>query len=48
MLWPKDTWKDQDAYDAEIKKLAGAFVRNMKKYEDKCPKEVIQKGGPSL
>jgi phosphoenolpyruvate carboxykinase (ATP) len=48
ILWPRDTWSDKTAYDTETKKLASAFIRNMKKYEDKCPTEVIEKGGPTL
>jgi phosphoenolpyruvate carboxykinase (ATP) len=31
---PRNTWKDKDAYDKEIKKLGKAFAANMEKYTD--------------
>ena len=48
VLMPINTWANKDAYNAEIKKLGERFIKNFKAYEDQCPKEVIQKGGPSL
>lgn len=48
MLNPVNTWEDKDAYKAQTNKLAAQFIRNMKKYEDQTPKEVVEKGGPQL
>lgn len=44
ILLPKNTWSDKGAYDAELKKLAGMFQKNFKKYQDKATKEVINAG----
>jgi phosphoenolpyruvate carboxykinase (ATP) len=33
ILWPRDAWKDANAYDAEANKLALLFIDNFKKYE---------------
>jgi phosphoenolpyruvate carboxykinase (ATP) len=33
ILFPRDTWKDKDAFDATALKLAKAFQENFKQYE---------------
>ena len=48
VLMPINTWANKDAYNTETKKLGDRFVKNFKSYEDKVPKEVVQKGGPTL
>lgn len=47
ILMPINTWKDKGAYTTQTKKLATQFIKNMDKYKDGTPAEVIQKGGPS-
>jgi len=46
ILMPINSWKDTAAYSEQAKKLATQFVKNMEKYADGTPREVIQKGGP--
>lgn len=48
ILMPINTWSDKASYNELAKKLAGQFVKNFEKYADGTPKEVIQKGGPSI
>jgi phosphoenolpyruvate carboxykinase (ATP) len=48
ILNPVNTWADKAAFNAESKKLASAFAKNMQKYADQTPKEVIANGGPKL
>ena len=47
ILMPVNAWKDKAAYNEQAKKLAAQFIKNMEKYADGTPREVIQKGGPS-
>lgn len=48
ILNPRNTWTDKDAFADTCKKLGAKFIENMKKYEDKVPKEVVNMGGPTL
>lgn len=34
ILWPKNTWKDQEGYDAKARELAALFTENFKNYEE--------------
>ena len=47
LLLPINTWADKAAYIDQEKKLAAQFIKNMEKYKDGTPKEVIEKGGPT-
>lgn len=48
ILNPINTWDDKGLFRKESKKLASAFVKNMEKYLDQTPAEVVKFGGPSL
>jgi phosphoenolpyruvate carboxykinase (ATP) len=48
VLMPENTWADKAAYKEELKKLADKFQKNFVKYADGTPKEVIERGGPSV
>ena len=45
VLNPRNTWKDQEAYDKKANDLATSFKSNFKKYEDNANPEIIA-GGP--
>jgi phosphoenolpyruvate carboxykinase (ATP) len=47
ILMPINTWSDKAGYTDQVKKLAAQFVKNMAKYADGTPKEVMEKGGPN-
>ncbi|HCN07180.1 MAG TPA: phosphoenolpyruvate carboxykinase (ATP) [Lentisphaeria bacterium] len=47
MLNPKATWADQDAYDAQAKKLGGLFAKNFEKYAEGCSDDV-RAAGPNI
>ena len=47
LLYPRDMWKDENAFDAQVAKLAGLFLNNFKEYETKCPPSV-KAAGPQL
>jgi len=45
LLSPRDTWKDQQAYDTKAKELIGQFVENFKQFENRAS-DIVKKGGP--
>ncbi|CAG9317370.1 unnamed protein product [Blepharisma stoltei] len=47
ILTPKNTWANKDEYDQTLKKLAGQFVENFKKYEAGSSKET-KAAGPKI
>ena len=40
ILYPRDTWSDKDAYDAQALILAKKFIRNFEKYEAGADAEI--------
>lgn len=40
ILYPRDTWKDPEAYDKKAQELAQYFVDNFKKFEDFANEEI--------
>jgi phosphoenolpyruvate carboxykinase (ATP) len=40
VLFPRDTWKDQEAYDVQALKLAGMFRDNFKKFSDQVSQDI--------
>jgi len=44
ILNPAESWPDKNAYMQKYKELAARFIENFKKYEEKCPLEVIRAG----
>jgi phosphoenolpyruvate carboxykinase (ATP) len=44
VLWPKSTWKDEDAYDRKGRELAELFKANFEQFEDAVDLEIIQAG----
>ncbi|MBL7699503.1 MAG: phosphoenolpyruvate carboxykinase (ATP) [Chitinophagaceae bacterium] len=40
MLYPRNTWNDKDAYDAQALILAKKFIKNFEKYEDGVDAEI--------
>ena len=47
LLFPRDMWKDENAFDAQVTKLAGLFQANFKEYESRCP-PTVKAAGPQL
>ena len=48
ILWPRNAWSDQGAFDATLQKLAGLFIENFKSYESGVSEEVKQAGPREL
>lgn len=47
VLNPAEAWPSQEAYMQRYRELAARFVDNFKKFEERCPPEVVQ-AGPRL
>ncbi len=45
IMMPRDTWPDKAAYDAQAKKLAGMFAKNIEKFGDAVT-DAVRKAGP--
>lgn len=41
VLFPRDTWTDKDAYDAQERRLARMFKENFKKFADQATEEIL-------
>jgi phosphoenolpyruvate carboxykinase (ATP) len=48
VLNPRNTWKDKEAYDKQLRKLAEMFIENFKRYEDVPEGKEYIKAGPQL
>ncbi len=48
VLNPRNTWEDTDKYDKALKKLAGMFVENFKKYQTENSAFDFSGAGPKL
>ncbi|HTL51720.1 MAG TPA: phosphoenolpyruvate carboxykinase (ATP) [Planctomycetota bacterium] len=44
ILHPIETWQNSEAYQVMVRKLAGKFQENFKKYADQAPADVCQAG----
>ncbi|MDU2065406.1 MAG: phosphoenolpyruvate carboxykinase (ATP), partial [Sporomusaceae bacterium] len=44
VLQPRSTWQDPAEYDMTALQLAKRFIRNMEKFGDQIPEEVLQAG----
>ena len=42
MLLPRDTWPNEEEYDAQAKKLVDLFKDNFKKYESYASSEILE------
>ncbi len=47
ILWPRNTWRSPEEYDATARKLAGLFIENFVKYQSAVASDVA-KAGPRL
>jgi phosphoenolpyruvate carboxykinase (ATP) len=48
VLNPRNTWKDKDAYDASLKKLAGMFRENFTRYDNSGGEFDFSGAGPKI
>ena len=48
VLNPRNTWKDKEAYDKQLIKLAKMFKENFKRYEDVPEGREFEKAGPQI
>ncbi len=48
VLNPRNTWKDKQAYDNQLKKLASMFIENFKRYENVPEGVEYEKAGPKI
>jgi phosphoenolpyruvate carboxykinase (ATP) len=48
VLNPRNTWEDKTAYDASLAKLAGMFIDNFKRYNDRGSAFDFSAAGPRL
>ena len=44
VLFPRDTWEDEDKYDRKASQLAHMFEENFRQFEEKAREEVIEAG----
>ena len=44
ILSPGESWADKEVYMQRYKELAARFIENFKKFEDGCPKEIVDAG----
>ena len=44
VLYPRDTWRNEEEYDLAAESLARRFMKNFDRYADKASKEVLQAG----
>jgi phosphoenolpyruvate carboxykinase (ATP) len=47
VLYPRSTWADAAAYDAQTKKLAGMFAENFEPFAAEVP-EAVRAAGPKV
>lgn len=48
ILNPRNTWSDPAAYDAKAEHLAGLFVKNFERFQDRAPESLLQAGPKAL
>ena len=47
VLFPRNTWSDKAAYDAQARKLAEMFAKNFRQFSDQVP-EAVEAAGPQV